>query len=232
MKDYDATLMEALRVSTVNNDICTMSIMDNEKHIQKLVTILDKLDSFVKAPCVLDAIYAEMRGRRYQIELNMRAMRDQLANNYENGAMTDESYAAWTKWLDIVQRDYLHVDRKKCRFQHGDRCLVADATGVVKATIVGLPDEFDETTYVVKYDSNHTKSNDVIVIEERIEDRNLFRETEMEEALAMAQNLNAVELNISECAERAAQNNRFFYQGRQRALQKQQETLNKSEKQQ
>ena len=232
MKDYDATLMEALRVSTVNNDICTMSIMDNEKHIQKLVTILDKLDSFVKAPCVLDAIYAEMRGRRYQIELNMRAMRDQLADSYENGAMTDESYAAWTKWLDIVQRDYLHVDRAKCRFKNGDRCLVADATGVVKATIVGLPDEFDETTYFVKYDSNHAKSNNVIVIEERIEDSQLFRETETDEALNKAQELNAVELHISECAERAAQNNRFFYQGRQRALQKQQETLNKLEKQQ
>lgn len=232
MKDYDKTLLLALQASADSHDIYDATLKNHEENIQKFVSILDKLDSFIKAPCTLDAIREEMRGRRYQIELHMRSMRDRLTDDHESGAMTDESYAAWTEWLDVVQRDYLHVDRSLCRFKNGDRCLVADATGVVKATIVGLPDEFDETTYAVRYDSNHTKSNNVIVIEERIEDCQLFCDTEKKRALDMAQKLNAVELNISECAERAAQNNRFFYQGRQRALQKQQETLNKSEKQQ
>lgn len=232
MNDYDKTILLAIQASADSNDICDVASTHEYEDIQKFASILDKLDSFIKAPCTLDAIHAEMRGRRYQLELHMRSMRAKLTDYYENGTMSDESYAAWTKWLDVVQRDYLHVDRSLCRFKNGDRCLVADATGVVKATIVGLPDEFDETTYVVRYDSNHTKSNDVIVIEERIEDSQLFRDTETKRALDMAQKVNAVELNISECAERAAQNNRFFYQGRQRALQKQQETLNKSEKQQ
>lgn len=232
MKDYDKTLLLALQASADSHDIYDATLKNHEENIQNFVSMLDKLDSFIKAPCTLDAIREEMRGRRYQIELHMRSMRDRLADNYENGTMTDESYAAWTEWLNVVQRDYLHVDRSLCRFKNGDRCLVADATGVVKATIVGLPDEFDETTYAVRYDSNHAKSNNVIVIEERIEDCQLFHDTETKRALDMAQKLNAVELNISECAERAAQNNRFFYQGRQRALQKQQETLNKSEKQQ
>lgn len=222
MKDYDKTLLLALQASVGSNDIYDATLKNHEENIQKIVSILDKLYSFIKAPCTLDAIHEEMRGRRYQIELHMRSMRDRLADNYENGAMTDESYAAWTKWLDVVQRDYLHVERNLCRFKNGDRCLVADATGVVKATIVGLPDEFDETTYAVRYDSNHAKSNNVIVIEERIEDSQLFRDTETKRALDMAQKLNAVELNISECAERAAQNNRFFYQARQRDLEKQQ----------
>lgn len=227
MKDYDKTLLLALQASTDSNDIYDATLKKHEEDIQKIVSILDKLDSFIKAPCTLDAIREEMRGRRYQIELHMRSMRDRLADNYENGTMTDESYDAWTKWLDAVQRDYLHVDRSLCRFKNGDRCLVADATGVVKATIVGLPDEFDETTYAVRYDSNHAKSNNVIVIEERIEDCQLFRDTETKRALDMAQKLNAVELNISECAERAAQNNRFFYQARQRDLEKQQEIAKK-----
>ena len=219
MKDYDKTLLLALQASASSYDIY---LKKHEENIQNFVSMLDKLDSFIKAPCTLDAIREEMRGRRYQIELHMRFMRDKLADSYENGTMTDEGYDAWTKWLDAVQRDYLHVDRNLCRFKNGDRCLVADATGVVKATIVGLPDEFDETTYAVRYDSNHAKSNNVIVIEERVEDSQLFRETEMDEALNKAQELNAIELHISECAERAAQNNRFFYQARQRDLEKQQ----------
>ena len=221
-----------MQASADSHDIYDATLKKHEENIQNFVSILDKLDSFIKAPCTLDAIREEMRGRRYQIELHVRSMRDRLTDYHKSGAVTDESYAAWTEWLDVVQRDYLHVDRSLCRFKNGDRCLVADATGVVEATIVGLPDEFDETTYAVRYDSNHAKSNNVIVIEERIEDFQLFRDTEKKRALDMAQKLNVVELNISECAERAAQNNRFFYQGRQRALQKQQETLNKLEKQQ
>ena len=230
MKDYDKTLLLALQASADSHDIYDATLKKHEENIQNFVSILDKLDSFIKAPCTLDAIREEMRGRRYQIELHVRSMRDRLTDYHKSGAVTDESYAAWTEWLDVVQRDYLHVDRSLCRFKNGDRCLVADATGVVEATIVGLPDEFDETTYAVRYDSNHAKSNNVIVIEERIEDFQLFRDTEKKRALDMAQKLNVMELNISECAERAAQNNRFFYHGRQRALQKQQETLNKSEK--
>ena len=75
MKDYDKTLLLALQASADSHDIYDATLKNHEENIQNFVSMLDKLDSFIKAPCTLDAIREEMRGRRYQIELHITSER-------------------------------------------------------------------------------------------------------------------------------------------------------------